>query len=57
MQICDLNISLYKKNQFVKENCVQKHEVQITMRQEYCVHRTQVKYKMTEKTNNANPIV
>ena len=57
MQICDLNINLYKKNQFVKKTCVQKHVVQITMMQEYCVHRAQVKYKMTEKTNNANPIV
>ena len=24
--------------------------------QEYCVHRTQAKYKMTEKKNNRNPI-
>ena len=31
--------------------------LQITVMQEYCVHRTQAKYNMAEKTNNGNPIV
>ena len=30
--------------------------VQITIMQEHCVHRTDAKYKMTEKKNNGNPI-
>ena len=31
--------------------------MQITILQKYSVHRTQAKYKMTEITNNGNPIV
>ena len=57
MQICDLNIYLYKKNQIIQKSYGQKQVVEITVMQEYCVHRTQSKYKMTEKTNNGNPTV
>ena len=35
--------------QIVQTSYGQKQVVQITIMQEYCVHRTQAKYKMTEK--------
>ena len=50
-------ISIYKKIQVVQKSYDQKQEVPITIMQEYCVQRTQAKYKMTENTNNGNPIV
>ena len=51
-------ISIYRKKiQNVQKSYGQKQVVQITIMQEYCVHRTQAKYKMTENTNNGNSIV
>ena len=51
-------ISIYRnKIQIVQASYGQKQVVQITILQEYCVLRTHAKYKMTEKTNNGNPIV
>ena len=56
MQICDLNIYIYKI-QIVQKSYGQKQVIEITIMQEYCVHRTQAKCKMTEKTNNGDTIV
>ena len=40
----------------VQKSFGQKQVVEITIIQEYCVYRTQAQYKMTEKTNNGDPI-
>ena len=48
MQICDLNIYIYKI-QIVQKSYGQKQVIKITIMQEYCVRKTQAKCKMTEK--------
>ena len=52
-----LLISTTEKIQIAQTRYGQKQAVQVTIMQEYCVQRTQVKYKMTERTNNGNHIV
>ena len=57
--MCDLNdfnIYVYKI-QIVQKIYDLKQVMEITIMQEYCVHRTQVKCKMTGKTNNGDTIV
>ena len=49
-------ISIYKI-QIVQKSYGQKQVIEITIMQKYCVHRTQAKCKMTEKTNNGDPKV
>ena len=44
-------ISIYKI-QIVQKSYSQKQVMEIIIKQEYCVRRTQAKCKMTEKTNN-----